>query len=194
MLPNTTRYRIATTPWTEMAAGSNRDHSPVTIDISSWNAAPNSICPHVKLSTVPVFAERFCSSVPKLQPVVATNIARMYNGCALPDSVRVCITIVTTPAIATAVPNNACFVGARLLKNAQSKISTSTGTAATNSAAMPLGMPCCAQSTKPLPTPDSSTPAERHHRDVHASERMRVARAQPRVHDTRRRARSARPR
>ncbi len=93
-----------------------------------------------------------------LQPVVATSMASTYIGCALPDSVRVCITIVATPAIATAIPNSACFVGARLLKNAQSKINTSTGTDATISAAMPLGMPCCAQRTKPLPMPDSNTP------------------------------------
>ena len=43
MLPNTTRYRMATTPCHEMLDASNRDHSPVTIDINSWNAAPNSI-------------------------------------------------------------------------------------------------------------------------------------------------------
>ena len=116
-------------------------------------------------------AARFCTNVPRLQPVVATSIASIYSGCALPDSVRVCITIVATPAIATAMPNSACCVGARLLKNAQSKISTSTGTDATISAAMPDGMPCCAQITKPLPMPDSSTPRERHHRNVHARER-----------------------
>jgi hypothetical protein len=68
------------------------------------------------------------------------------------------VTIATTPATAIVVPIKARRVGARLLKNAQSNNSTMTGTAVTISAAMPDGMPCCAQATKPLPTPDSNTP------------------------------------
>src|SRR5262245_31738591 len=131
MLPNTTRQPIATMDCHEITPGSNRDHSPVTSEQNSCAAAPNSLSRQVKLSTVPEVAARFWISVPKLQPVVAINIAITYIGCALPDNVRVCITIVATPATATAIPNSACFVGARLLKNAQSKINASTGTDAT---------------------------------------------------------------
>jgi hypothetical protein len=68
------------------------------------------------------------------------------------------MTMVATPATASAVPTNACSVGERLLKNAQSSSNTSTGMAVTINAAMPEGMPCCAQVTRPLPIPDSNTP------------------------------------
>ncbi len=64
----------------------------------------------------------------------------------------------TMPANPIATPSADCDEGARREKNSQSRISVDTGSAPTNSAAMPEGSPCCDQITKPLPIPLISTP------------------------------------